>query len=126
MFAISQLFAHKLQQIIYPRCLRFFNRFYVTLCATRTFLYLLLTLHASIANTNVFSHFLSFHKQTKEDGKWRFQCQHGKSECDGNMAQACAIKAIQELNKPDEQDLLAQVLGCAMNTNYPPTAIPQV
>jgi len=31
-------------------------------------------------------------KETQQGGKWVFTCQHGASECLGNMIEACAIK----------------------------------
>ncbi|XP_076681632.1 gamma-interferon-inducible lysosomal thiol reductase 1 isoform X2 [Andrena cerasifolii] len=59
-------------------------------------------------------------------GQWQFSCQHGASECEGNMAQACAINAIQN-GEPVEgvQQLTAALVTCAMTSRYPPSAVPQ-
>lgn len=33
---------------------------------------------------------------TNPDGSLQFECQHGKAECDANIAHACAIEAISD------------------------------
>ncbi|CAL7938717.1 unnamed protein product [Xylocopa violacea] len=58
--------------------------------------------------------------------EWKFSCQHGPAECEGNMAQACGIHAIQN-GEPAEkvQQLTVSLLGCVMSARYPPTSVPQ-
>ncbi|XP_066581294.1 GILT-like protein 1 [Prorops nasuta] len=66
------------------------------------------------------------HTKDQETGPWVFSCQHGSEECHGNKAQACAINEIQSLENPvDQQRLAVELVGCAMSSRYPPTAIPQ-
>ncbi|KAL3272565.1 hypothetical protein HHI36_014035 [Cryptolaemus montrouzieri] len=49
--------------------------------------------------------------QTKENGQWTFECQHGKTECDGNMYQACA------LDQKKGQGIDAKFINCVMSSN---------
>lgn len=44
-----------------------------------------------------------------------FQCQHGKSECDGNIMHACAIKYIPKTS-------ITPFIICTMSTKDPPNA----
>ncbi|KAG4066482.1 hypothetical protein HA402_007118 [Bradysia odoriphaga] len=44
-----------------------------------------------------------------------FQCQHGKSECEGNKMHACAIKYIPETT-------ITQFIICSMSSKDPPNA----
>ncbi|XP_026673331.1 gamma-interferon-inducible lysosomal thiol reductase [Ceratina calcarata] len=64
---------------------------------------------------------------TKDVGsnEWKFSCQHGSAECDGNMAQACGIHAIQNEEQAEKvQQLTVALVGCAMASRYPPSSVP--
>ncbi|XP_054009510.1 gamma-interferon-inducible lysosomal thiol reductase-like [Hylaeus anthracinus] len=65
-------------------------------------------------------------KVNQENGQWQFVCQHGPNECEGNMAQACAIHAIQNEETADRvQQLTEALVVCAMASSFPATAVPQ-
>ncbi|KAL8177952.1 UNVERIFIED_CONTAM: hypothetical protein K2H54_024148 [Gekko kuhli] len=36
-------------------------------------------------------------QETKTEGKWHFDCQHGQEECQGNMMEACLIHLLGDL-----------------------------
>ncbi|XP_054837650.1 gamma-interferon-inducible lysosomal thiol reductase [Eublepharis macularius] len=36
-------------------------------------------------------------KETKVEGKWQFECQHGQEECKGNLMEACLIHLLEDL-----------------------------
>ncbi|XP_060828948.1 uncharacterized protein LOC132914129 [Bombus pascuorum] len=58
--------------------------------------------------------------------EWRFMCQHGESECNGNKAQACGIHAIQNGEAADKvQQLTVALVGCAMTSRFPPSSLSQ-
>ncbi|KOX78534.1 Gamma-interferon-inducible lysosomal thiol reductase [Melipona quadrifasciata] len=66
------------------------------------------------------------HWKDASSQKWRFTCQHGEEECNGNKAQACAIYAIQNEGEADKvQQLTVALVGCAMTSRFPPSSIPQ-
>ncbi|XP_051157499.1 gamma-interferon-inducible lysosomal thiol reductase-like [Leptopilina boulardi] len=62
----------------------------------------------------------------KVDSTWHFSCQHGPAECRGNKAQACAINEIKNLGLKlqDEQQLLVDLVGCAMTSQNPEISVP--
>lgn len=64
----------------------------------------------------------------KVDSTWHFSCQHGPAECRGNKAQACAINEIKNLGLKlqDEQQLLVDLVGCAMTSQNPEISVPSV
>ncbi|XP_060089402.1 gamma-interferon-inducible lysosomal thiol reductase [Heteronotia binoei] len=37
-------------------------------------------------------------QETKTEGKWHFDCQHGEEECQGNMMEACLIHLLEDVN----------------------------
>ncbi|XP_077187623.1 gamma-interferon-inducible lysosomal thiol reductase isoform X2 [Paroedura picta] len=45
-------------------------------------------------------------KETKAEGKWHFECQHGQEECQGNMMEACLIHLLKDF------DLYFPVIFC--------------
>ncbi|XP_017476061.1 PREDICTED: gamma-interferon-inducible lysosomal thiol reductase [Rhagoletis zephyria] len=51
---------------------------------------------------------------TEPDGTYRFECQHGSVECEGNMYHACAIEAIEST-----KDRL-NVIACMIRDNRAP------
>ncbi|CAK9801028.1 Gamma-interferon-inducible lysosomal thiol reductase [Anthophora quadrimaculata] len=66
------------------------------------------------------------HTKSPVTGQWQFSCQHGSSECEGNMAQACGIHAIQKEESAEKvQQLTVSLVGCAMTSRYPPLSVPQ-
>lgn len=71
--------------------------------------------------------FVPYGKSThfKTDSTWHFTCQHGQPECRGNKAQACAISEIQnlDLGLQDKQQLLVDLVGCAMTSQNPETSV---
>lgn len=51
---------------------------------------------------------------TNSDGSYRFDCQHGPSECEANTYHACVIEVV--------QDALArlEVVACMIRDNHAP------
>ncbi|XP_076625917.1 gamma-interferon-inducible lysosomal thiol reductase 1 isoform X1 [Colletes latitarsis] len=78
---------------------------------------------------NIHVNYITYGKASQknlEDGQWQFTCQHGPNECEGNMAQACAIHAIQNEEPADRvQQLTEALVVCAMTSSFPSTAVPQ-
>ncbi|XP_076231238.1 uncharacterized protein LOC143177261 [Calliopsis andreniformis] len=61
-----------------------------------------------------------------QTGLWVFSCQHGSAECDGNIAQACAIHVIKNEESAEKvQQLTVSLVICAMTSRYPPSAVPK-
>ncbi|XP_063992784.1 GILT-like protein 1 [Diachasmimorpha longicaudata] len=63
-----------------------------------------------------------------QSGKWLFSCQHGPSECRGNRAQACALDAINNLERvsfADKQSLSVRLVKCAMSSPNPSAVVAQ-
>ncbi len=57
---------------------------------------------------------MNFQQHVKNDDEvsgYKFECQHGPSECTGNMIQACAIQYVK-----DDQ-VLNELIGCMMADN---------
>ena len=52
----------------------------------------------------------TFQFEPTTEGGWTFECQHGPSECYGNLIQACALDRIAT------QDLKAEYATCIMTT----------
>lgn len=66
------------------------------------------------------------HKLNAESGEWQFSCQHGPEECQGNMAQACGLHAIQKEEPSDKvQQLSVALVGCVMSSRNPSSSVPQ-
>ncbi|XP_050491189.1 uncharacterized protein LOC126873898 [Bombus huntii] len=66
------------------------------------------------------------HWQDPITQKWRFACQHGEAECNGNKAQACGIHAIQNGETADKvQQHTVALVGCAMTSQFPPSSLSQ-
>ncbi|XP_003707478.2 gamma-interferon-inducible lysosomal thiol reductase 1 [Megachile rotundata] len=59
-------------------------------------------------------------------GEWQFNCQHGPEECQGNMAQACGLHAIQNKEPAEKvQQLSVALVGCVMSSRHPASSVPQ-
>ncbi|XP_033227475.1 GILT-like protein 1 isoform X2 [Belonocnema kinseyi] len=56
-------------------------------------------------------------KTTKTDDSYKFDCQHGPTECEANMIHACAIEAIKD---PKQQ---LEYLTCMIKRNHEPQEI---
>lgn len=53
---------------------------------------------------------------TRKGDDYEFQCQHGPTECEGNIVHNCAVKYVQE-------SLLMPYINCMMKDNYEPLKI---
>ena len=66
------------------------------------------------------------HKRNAATQEWEFACQHGPKECQGNMAQACALHEIQNKEPAEKvQQLSVSLVGCVMSARNPASSVPQ-
>ena len=58
---------------------------------------------------------------SSESGEWNFECQHGKSECVGNLYQACLLDKLKSNNR-----LQVEAINCIMADWHPESATEEV
>ena len=50
-------------------------------------------------------------QESKSGGSWQYQCQHGPSECAGNIVETCTIYNLQDPKKWESMIYCAETSG---------------